>query len=76
MHSVLCNRVLLLIFKQRSTNMTNRFQGDVNAPILESFLDEETSPDLIIAGPSAGTMFSERAEDIELDIMERTRDIP
>jgi len=56
--------------------MTNRFQGDVNAPILESFLDEETSPDLIIAGPSAGTMFSERAEDIELDIMERTRDIP
>ena len=61
MHSVVANRVLLLIFKQKpGSNMTNRLPRRGNhghtgvgteAPYFRSFEDEEYSANLTIISP-------------------------
>ncbi|KAF9005237.1 hypothetical protein BDQ17DRAFT_1354096 [Cyathus striatus] len=74
LHSVLCNRVLLLILKQRSAaNMTTRYPVTRDPigtrpgmPMFTSFADEHTSAGLTIVGPSVGegtSMFSDVAND-------------
>lgn len=70
MHSVLCNRVLLHIFKQRrSTNMANRIPrmrnpssdtpSSYDSNLFESYEDEQLSANMIIRQPSIGTVLSE-----------------
>jgi len=61
MHSVLCNRVLLLILKQRSSsNMTNRVHrfGEAlpKVPVFESFVDEGVSANMTIVAPTVDTV--------------------
>ncbi|KDR66170.1 hypothetical protein GALMADRAFT_259632 [Galerina marginata CBS 339.88] len=64
MHSVLCNRVLLLILKQRSSsNMTNRVHrfGEelTKDPVFESFVDEGVSANMTIVGPTIDTVYTD-----------------
>lgn len=61
LHSVLCNRVLLLILRQRSSaNMTARIRvrGDEanQSAIFTSFIDDEVSANLTFTTPTVGSM--------------------
>ncbi|KAF8887025.1 hypothetical protein CPB84DRAFT_1787148 [Gymnopilus junonius] len=77
MHSVLCNRVLLMILKQRSSSaLTNRlrpFRETASSdPVFTSFVDEEISANITIASPTVDTVFTQHL-DVELQIIERPR---
>jgi len=60
LHSVLCNRVLLLILRQRSSaNMATRIpRGDEanQSAIFTSFIDDEVSANLTFTTPTVGSM--------------------
>lgn len=61
LHSVLCNRVLLLILRQRSSaNMTARIPvggaGANQSAIFTSFIDDEVSANLTFTTPTVGSV--------------------
>uniref|UniRef100_A0A8H8CFU3 DUF6533 domain-containing protein n=1 Tax=Psilocybe cubensis TaxID=181762 RepID=A0A8H8CFU3_PSICU len=78
MHSVLCNRVLLHIFKQRQASvMVNRLPRMQNSSadtpssydVFESYYsDERLSTNIIIAQPSIGTVLSDGERPTSHDI--------
>jgi len=75
MHSVLCNRVLLVILKQRSSSaLTNRLRPESisSNPVFTSFVDEEISTNMTILSPTIDTVLTQHL-DVELQIIGRPR---
>jgi len=75
MHSVLCNRVLLMILKQRSSSaLTNRLRPETisSDPVFTSFVDEEISTNMTILSPTIDTVLTQHL-DVELQIIGRPR---
>ncbi|KAF8152304.1 hypothetical protein B0H34DRAFT_112122 [Crassisporium funariophilum] len=84
LHSVLCNRVLLLILKQRSaSNMTARLpvrdargQNYLRDPIFTSFIDDGISANLTVISPSSGTHSTLSAGTSQIPTLSQLEQIP